>query len=188
MHTKKEASHFSEDKGFKPYSKGFGITLRLFILILTLLLLMVVSHLISYRQNVTVTRSFENILEEIPHQKSIYEIQTAITDYIMPAHDILITGYPAEHEIAIALEKKVLTAFDYCYHLARPIERPFIDKIRKDFDQIRSLSNQIMSSNLSQREEAGRIMKKNGSTGCLFQRSRTRTRKITRSAHEKITH
>ena len=140
MYTKKERGHFSEDKGFRPYSKGFGITLRLFILILTLLLLMVVSHLISYRQNVKVTKSFENILTEVPHQRAIYEIQTAITDYIMPANDILITGDPAEFERAIALEKKVLTAFNYCYQLARPIERPFIDKIRKDFDQIRTLS------------------------------------------------
>ena len=160
MYTKKEDSHFTKDEGFKPYSKGFGIALRLFILILTLLLLMVVSHLISYRQNIKVTTAFENILKEIPHQRSIYEIQTAITDYIMPANDILITGDPAEYERAIALEKKVLTAFDYCYQLARPVERPFIEKIRKDFDQIRSLSNQIMSSDLSQRELAGEMMEK----------------------------
>jgi len=158
MYTKKEAGHFTEDKGFKPYPKGFGITLRLFILILTLLLLMVVSHLISYRQNVKVTKSFENILKEVPHQRAIFQIQTAVTDYIMPANDILITGDPVEFKKAIALEKKVLSAFDYCAQLARPTEQPIIRKLRKDFDQIRSLSNQIMSSDLSQRKVAGKMM------------------------------
>ena len=106
MYTKKGGGHFSKDEGRKPYPKGFGISLRLFILILTLLLLMVVSHLISYRQNAKVTKAFENVLKEVPHQRAIYEIQTAITDYIMPANDFLITGDSAEYEKAISSAKK----------------------------------------------------------------------------------
>ncbi len=160
MHRRKGEGHFSKDDGYTPFSRGVGITLHLFTLIVTLLLLMVISHLISYRKNVKVTTSFENILKEIPHQRAIYELQIAITDYIMPANDFLITVDPTEHQTAIALEKKVLKTFDLCYHLARLKEIPFIDRIREDFNKIRNMSNQIMSSDVSQREVAGKMMEK----------------------------
>ncbi|MGA1874567.1 MAG: ATP-binding protein [bacterium] len=160
MHRKKSEEHFSKDQDLRPCTRGIGITLRLFTLILALLLLMVISHLVSYRMNVRVTTSFENILKEIPHERAIYEIQTAITDYIMPANDFLITGDPAELKAAATLEKKCLVALDRCDQLARHEERSLIDRVRKDFDQIRFFSNQIMASDVQQREVAGKMMKK----------------------------
>lgn len=160
MHRRKGEGHFSSDQGFQPYPKGFGITIRLFILILALLLLMVVSHLISYRKNVKVTTAFENILKEVPHQRAIYGIQTALTDYIMPANDILITDDPTEHARAIELEQKVLKAFAACKQFARAEEVPFIKRIEQDFEQIRFLSSKIMSSDISTKNFAAEMMEK----------------------------
>ncbi|MEW6379817.1 MAG: ATP-binding protein [bacterium] len=159
MHRKRGEGHFSKDQGFKPCPRGVGITLRLFTLILTLLVLMVVNHLVAYRQNIKVTTAFENILKEIPHERAIYEIQTAITDYIMPANDFLITGNINEHKKAKALEKKVLEALNHCYTLSRPQEIALIDRIREDFVHIQFLSGKIMASDITQRQVAGAMMK-----------------------------
>ncbi|MEW5802337.1 MAG: ATP-binding protein [bacterium] len=159
MHKKRGEDHFSKDHALKPCSRGVGITLRLFTLILTLLILMVINHLVSYRQNIKVTTAFENILKEIPHERAIYEIQTAITDYIMPANDFLITENPGELKTAKVLERKVQEALNHCYSLSRPQELPMINRIREDFVRIKFLSSKIMSSDVSQREVAGSMMK-----------------------------
>jgi|GEM_PF-3496812 len=159
MYRKKGEGHFSKDEDFKPCTRGIGITLRLFTLILTLLVLMVVNHLVAYRQNIKVTTAFENILMEIPHERAIYEIQTAITDYIMPANDFLITGNPNERMLAQKLEQRVLEALQHCYDMSRPQEVPLINRIREDFNHIKFLSSRIMASDVSQRKIAADMMK-----------------------------
>jgi len=159
MHKKRGEYHFSKDRDLKPCPKGVGITLRLFTLILTLLVLMVVNHLVSHRQNIKVTTAFEKILKEIPHERAIYEVQTAITDYIMPANDFLIKENANELKKAMVLEKKVLEALNHCYSLSRPEELPLINRIREDFSRIKFLSGTIMSSDVSQRDVARNMMK-----------------------------
>jgi len=159
MHKKRGEDHFSKDNDLKPCSRGIGITLRLFTLILTLLVLMVISHLVSYRQNIKVTTAFENILKEIPHERTIYEVQTAVTDYIMPANDFLITENPEELRRAKILEKRVQGALHRCYALSRQEEMPLINQVGGDFNRIKFLSSKIMSSHVSQRNVARDMMR-----------------------------
>ena len=91
-------THFSSDNSLEPLKRGIGIAPRLFILIFTLLSLMVLSSIITYRKNKQVNIAFFKIQKEIPHERAIMNTLIAITDYAMPANDHLITGDPKEYE------------------------------------------------------------------------------------------
>ena len=153
--------HFTKEDNISPMHKGPGIAPRLFFMIFALLTLMVISSLVAFWRNRTVHDAFEKILYEIPHERAINDVQTAITDYIMPANDYLITADPIEIENRDILEEKVGLAFIECYRLARDAEKPLVKRVEDDFANIKDLSDEIFSFNAStDRELAGRIMKK----------------------------
>ncbi|MBN2372391.1 PAS domain-containing protein [bacterium] len=152
--------HFTRQENLPPMHKGPGIAPRLFFMIFALLTLMVISSLVAFWRNRTVHDAFEKILYEIPHERAINDVQTAITDYIMPANDYLITGDPVEILNRDILDEKVRLAFVECYRLARDDETPLVKRVEDDFIKIKNLSDEIFSFNVStDRELAGKIMK-----------------------------
>lgn len=162
MRTKRlQKDHFSKENKISHLHKGIGIAPRLYFVIIALLAFMLISGVVVFRQNRNVHDAFEKILNEIPHERAIYDAQTAITDYIMPANDYLITGDPTERENSIFLEKKVGTALNRCYTLAREAEKHLVELVQGDFNKIKRLSDEIFSFNVStDRKLAGVIMKK----------------------------
>ncbi|MGA1794757.1 MAG: ATP-binding protein [bacterium] len=156
-----EKDHFTKENTVNRLHKGIGIAPRLYFVILALLAFMLISGMVVYRQNRNVHDAFKKILNEIPHERAIYDAQTAITDYIMPANDYLITGDPVERENSTNLEKKVGKALEHCYMLAREEERHLMELVESDFQKIKRLSDDIFSFNaVSDQKLAGEIMKR----------------------------
>jgi len=156
-----QKDHFTKDSKISQLHKGIGIAPRLYFVILALLAFMLISGVVVFRQNRNVHDAFEKILNEIPHERAIYDAQTAITDHIMPANDYLITSDPKEMENSKVLEKRVGGALDHCYELARPAEKHLVELVETDFLKIKRLSDEIFSFNVgSDRRMAGEIMKR----------------------------
>ncbi|MGA1841072.1 MAG: ATP-binding protein [bacterium] len=156
-----QKDHFTKDNKISQLHKGIGIAPRLYFVILALLAFMLISGVVVFQQNRNVHDAFEKILNEIPHERAIYDAQTTITDYIMPANDYLITGDPKERENNILLEKRVRTALEHCYMLARHEEKHLMELVEEDFGKIKRLSDEIFSFNVPfDRNLAGQIMKK----------------------------
>ncbi len=156
-----QKDHFTKDNKISQLHKGIGIAPRLYFVILALLAFMLISGVVVFRQNRNVHDAFEKILNEIPHERAIYDAQTTITDYIMPANDYLITGDPKERENSVLHEKRVRTALEHCYMLARDEEKHLMDLVEGDFGKIKRLSDEIFSFNVPfDRNLAGQIMKK----------------------------
>ncbi len=138
--------HFTmEDNNIFSMQKGPGIAPRLFFMIFALLSLMVISSLVSYRGNTKVHDAFEKILDEIPHERDINEVQISITDFIMPANDYLITKDPLEKKHSEFLKKYALLALKKCYQNARDDEKPLVVRVEEDFKNIITLSDKIFS-------------------------------------------
>lgn len=154
-------THFSSDDSLESLKRGLGIAPRLFILIFALLSLMVVSSIISYRKYKQVNTAFFKIQKEIPHERAIMNTLIAITDYVMPANDHLITGDPKEFENSKELEIRVSNALKNCIEKSREEEKPYVEKVEQDYLKIQELSDRIFTYKISSPkdlEEAGKVM------------------------------
>jgi predicted PurR-regulated permease PerM len=140
-----------------------GIVKKISFLIITILSLLSVIAILGILANRHIYKVFQRFFYEIPHERTINDVKTAITDYIMSANDYLITGAPEERENSILLEKRIRTALEHCYILARDEEKHLTELVEGDFGKIKKLPDEIFSFNVnvtSDLEQAGKIMKK----------------------------